>query len=188
MGLDCAWTYATCDVETMISALFSSPEVFELTASKADQKRVWSRLDEESLGFCATDGGTLCVDLGFSLAGDEILLADLSRRVGRVLSMFLATHGGCAGFEVYEHGRRIRRVHYEDGKSTISGTPVPEEAKAKLKDLPTFYWAECDRLWAAFGLGKEAGVWSDHVSAVASGALRKVKAKKPAKKKPAKRT
>jgi hypothetical protein len=108
-------------------------------------------------------------------------LADLSRRVGRVLSMFLATRGGCAGFEVYEHGRRVRRVHYENGKSTISGSPVPEESKAKLKDLRTFYWSECDRLWAAFGLGTEAGVWSGHVSAVVSGKLRKVNAASPSR-------
>jgi hypothetical protein len=80
---------------------------------------------------------------------DTESLADLSRRVGRIVA---ATTQGTVGFAqllVFEAGAATRSITGQGGRITEAGTPIAEEAGVSLE---TFYLDELDTIWQRLGL------------------------------------
>ena len=75
---------------------------------------------------------SVLADISICMADDAELLAQLSRRVGRVVS---ATTQGTAGFAqllVFEAGAAIRSITGEGGRTVEAGAPLGEEAGIPL--------------------------------------------------------
>jgi hypothetical protein len=88
-------------------------------------------------------------DLSTCMASDAELLADLSRRLGRVI---VATTQGTVGFaelQLFEAGAAVRSITGQAGRTTQTGTPIPEEEGVALEP---FYLDELDTLWRRLGL------------------------------------
>jgi hypothetical protein len=88
-------------------------------------------------------------DISTCMAEDTGSLADLSRRVGRVV---VATTQGTVGFaqlQVFEAGAPIRSITGQNDRTTEAGAPLPEEAGVSLA---TFYLDELDTIWQRLGL------------------------------------
>lgn len=92
---------------------------------------------------------SVIADISTCMVEDTESLADLSRRVGRVVA---ATTQGTAGFAqllVFDAGAAIRSITGEGGRITEAGTPIAEEASVSLE---TFYLNELDTIWQRLGL------------------------------------
>jgi hypothetical protein len=88
-------------------------------------------------------------DISTCMASDAESLADLSRRLGRVI---VATTQGTVGFaelQVFEAGAAIRSITGQAGRTTQAGTPIPEEEGVPLEP---FYLDELDTIWRRLGL------------------------------------
>jgi hypothetical protein len=83
------------------------------------------------------------------MVSDTESLADLSRRVGRVVT---ATTQGTVGFAqllVFEAGASLRSITGLDGRTTQTGTAMAEEEGVPLAH---FYLDELDTIWRRLGL------------------------------------
>jgi hypothetical protein len=92
---------------------------------------------------------SVIADISTLMASDTECLAELSRRVGRVV---VATTQGTVGFAqllAFEAGAAIRSITGQDGRTTEAGVPIPEEAGIPLA---TFYLDELDTIWRRLGL------------------------------------
>jgi hypothetical protein len=89
------------------------------------------------------------LDPGYAQASDRQALEALSERFGTALSFVIETSGGCAFFDAYGQGQRLRRIQSIDGVLTSAGARLPEEAA-----LPesTYYGDETEQLQLAFGI------------------------------------
>lgn len=67
------------------------------------------------------------LDPTYLVAGDEALLADLSRRFGRVVSIVIETTSASALLWVYEDGELVRSVQSGGDEIETVGDPVAEE-------------------------------------------------------------
>ena len=88
-------------------------------------------------------------DISTCLASDTESLAELSRRIGRVI---VAATQGTAAFAqllVFEAGAATRSLTGESGRTSQTGAPIPEEAGIPLE---TFYLKELDTIWRRLGL------------------------------------
>jgi len=92
---------------------------------------------------------SVIADISTCMVDDTESLADLSRRVGRVVA---ATTQGTVGFAqllVFEAGAATRSITGQGGRITEAGTPIAEEAGVSLE---TFYLDELDTIWQRLGL------------------------------------
>ena len=92
---------------------------------------------------------SLIQDISTCMVSYTELLADLSRRVGRVVA---ATTQGTVGFAellVFEAGANLRSITGLDGHTTQTGATIPEEEGIPLAH---FYLDELDTIWQRLGL------------------------------------
>jgi hypothetical protein len=92
---------------------------------------------------------SVLADISMTMADDGDALAELSRRLGRVV---VATTQGTAGFAqllVFEAGTNIRSITHVNGRTDETGIPLPEEAGIPLE---RFYLDELDMLRKRLGL------------------------------------
>jgi hypothetical protein len=103
----------------------------------------------DAFGFWQDGEWAVMLDPSYVQASDGQALAMLSERFGRVLSFVVETSGGCAFFDAYERGRRIRRIQAIDGEVKAEGERLPQEAQ-----LPESRYdiEETDQLQRAFGI------------------------------------
>jgi hypothetical protein len=160
MGISCSWITAITPPERLQRALFAS--IPELEILKHLERVSIDTLDEENhllrnvkqmlsaLGFYDVAGHAVCIDPSMTWGMNDEVLAHASSDVGPILSLTLATHGGCAGFGYYADGQRRRFVFNDNENLTQSGDPLPEEQDIAVEK---FYWSECESLWTRFGCG-----------------------------------
>jgi hypothetical protein len=92
---------------------------------------------------------SLIQDISTCMVSYTESLADLSRRVGRVVA---ATTQGTVGFAellVFEAGANLRSITGLDGHTTQTGATIPEEEGIPLAH---FYLDELDTIWQRLGL------------------------------------
>jgi len=92
---------------------------------------------------------SVIADISACMADDPVSLAQLSRRVGRVVA---ATTQGTAGFAqllVFEAGAAIRSITGEGGRVAETGAPLAEEAGVPLEG---FYLDALDTIRGRLGL------------------------------------
>jgi hypothetical protein len=92
---------------------------------------------------------SVIADISTCMASDTQSLAELSRRVGRVV---VATTQGTVGFaelQVFADGTAVRSIAACEGRTTQAGAPIPEESGVPLG---TFYLKELDTIWRRLGL------------------------------------
>lgn len=160
MGISCSWITAVTSAPSLEKALFAA--VPELAILKRHERVSIDTLDEENhslrgvkqmlsaLGFYELGERAFCVDPSMTWAMNDEVLGAATRDAGPILSVTLATHGGCAGFAYYVDGERRRFVFNDNQNVTQSGDPLPEEQGIAVEQ---FYWSECENLWTKFGCG-----------------------------------
>ena len=100
-------------------------------------------------GFWQDGAWAVTMDASHVMLADAEALQAVSERFGRALCFSMETTSGCAFFDAYEGGRRVRSLRACDGDLTSEGERLPEEAHLPRK---RFYMREMDRLQEAFGL------------------------------------
>jgi hypothetical protein len=103
----------------------------------------------DTFGFWQDGQWAVMLDPGYAQASDPRALAALSERFGTALSFVIETSGGCAFFDAYRQGQRLRRIQSIDGEVTAAGARLPEEAALAAS---TYYMDETEQLQLAFGL------------------------------------
>jgi hypothetical protein len=169
MGLSCAWIACEASAEALEAAMaeaFPDMQLIErfATPSRDDFVAMDARVKDTqgqallSLTFYEDASHGVCIDSSMTMFGETEGLARLSKLVGRTLSLYLSTHGGCAAFEVFEAGQSVRKVEFADDALETVGQRLPLE-----EQLPSdiFYLQEVDALWAAFGMKQPPGDWED---------------------------
>jgi len=163
MSFTYSYLAAGCDVHELQAPLLASWPVLEL-AEPAQEFASWDSAYQRAVPRCGYLRGTHPEDVKFlfrdgvwsvianislCMSGDGDSLAELSRRVGRVV---VATTQGTVGYAqllVFEAGAAIRSITAEGGHTAETGTPLPEEAGIPLE---TFYLDELDTVRQRLGL------------------------------------
>jgi len=89
------------------------------------------------------------LDPSYVQASDRRALAALSERFGLALSFVIETSGGCAFFDAFAQGQRVRRIQSIDGAVTSEGERLAQEAGLPAS---SYYMDETEHLQRAFGL------------------------------------
>jgi len=112
----------------------------------------------DTFGFWQDGEWAVMLDPSYVQASDRPALAALSQHLGLVLSFVIETSGGCAFFDAYDGGQRIRRIQSIDGVLQTEGARLPQEA-----GLPDgrFYMDETEQLQRAFGITPLTGLPAD---------------------------
>jgi len=113
----------------------------------------------DTFGFWQDGEWAVMFDPSYVQASDPRALAALSERFGLALSFILETSGGCAFFDAFEQGRRVRRIQSIDGTVASEGERLAQEA-----GLPaaSYYVDETEQLQRAFGLTLLEQLPADH--------------------------
>jgi hypothetical protein len=154
---------ARCEVHELQAAVLASWPALEL-AEPVQQFASWDSAYQWAVPRCGYLQGThpndvkllfrdgiwsVVADISLCMSSDGDSLAELSRRVGRVV---VATTQGTVGFAqllVFEAGAAIRSKTGEAGHAVETGTPLPEEAGIPQE---TFYLDELDNIRQRLGL------------------------------------
>jgi hypothetical protein len=163
MSFTYSYLAAKCEVHVFREALLAAWPSLELD-EPAQQFASWESAYQWAVPRCGylqgahpndvkllfRDGAwSVVADISLCMSSDGDSLAELSRRVGRVV---VATTQGTAGFAqllVFEAGAAIRSITAEAGHTVETGTPLPEEVGIPLE---TFYLDELDSIWQRMGL------------------------------------
>jgi hypothetical protein len=122
---------------------------------RATQRQVtaaaWSLANPgtDTFGFWQDGEWAVMLDPSYAQASDRKALAALSERFGLALSFIIETSGGCAFFDAFAQGRRVRRIQSIDGAVTSEGERLPQEAGLPAS---SYYMDETEQLQRAFGL------------------------------------
>lgn len=113
----------------------------------------------DTFGFWQDGDWAVMLDPSYVQASDPRALAALSERFGLALSFIIETSGGCAFFDAFERGRRVRRIQSIDGAVTLEGERLAQEA-----GLPaaSYYMDETEQMQRAFGLTPLQQLRADH--------------------------
>jgi hypothetical protein len=103
----------------------------------------------DTFGFWQDGQWAVMLDPSYAQASDPRALAALSDRFGTALSFIIETSGGCAFFDAYDAGRRVRRIQSIDGELTSEGARLPEEAGLSGS---SYYMDETEQLQIALGI------------------------------------
>ena len=163
MSFSYSYLAARCEIDELQAAFLAAWPAFELVAP-AQHCESWDsayRWAEPRCGYLQgrhpddvkllfrNNTSSVLADISMCMADDVDALAELSRRVGRIVA---ATTQGTAGYAqllVFEAGKEIRSITGQDGRTTAAGTPLAEEAGIGLN---TFYLDEIDAIWQRLGL------------------------------------
>lgn len=163
MSFSYSYFAAKCPIDDLQAAFLAAWPAFELaeppqTFPSWDDAYQWAaprcgclkghHPEDVKLLFRNNDWSALA-DFSMCMASDQSSLAELSRRVGRVV---VATTQGTAGFAqllIYEAGVEVRSITGVGGRVVQTGTLLPEEAGVSLA---TFYLKELDTVWQRLGL------------------------------------
>jgi hypothetical protein len=174
MGFDCAWIAGQCsaiELKQAFAEAFPDFEVIErVEAPSRDDfvrmdERVRETKDQALIALTFYKDGTwgVCVDSSMTMTAETKGLARLSELVGTTIVLYLATHSGCAGFELFKEGRSVRKIENTNGDLARVGKPQQEEQGLRED---RFYSDEVDAIWAAFGMERRPGDWEQDVSLV----------------------
>jgi hypothetical protein len=113
----------------------------------------------DTFGFWQDGEWAVMLDPSYVQASDGRALAALSERFGLALAFIIETSGGCAFFDAFEQGRRVRRIQSIDGAVTSEGERLAQEA-----GLPaaSYYRDETEQLQRAFGITLLEQLPADH--------------------------
>lgn len=160
MGITSSWITAAVPAAQLERALLGAIPELEIVESHrgvgievlddAQSRLIGVRQMLIALAFYDLGPRGVCVDPSTIWTMDERVLGHASCEVGPILGLLVATHGGCAGFNVYADGVQQRFVFYDGGTATQTGTPIPEEQGIAVD---RFYWSEAEALWKAYGCG-----------------------------------
>lgn len=103
----------------------------------------------DTFGFWQDGEWAVMLDPSYAQASDPRALSALSERFGLALSFVIETSGGCAFFDAFAQGRRVRRIQSIDGDVSSDGERLPQEGGLPAS---TYYMDETEQLLRAFGL------------------------------------